>query len=471
MDLRTAEGRRELGQRIQTAVMGADYPSLAAFAEDLGCSRALIYQYVNGETLAQLDRLSRIADLTGRPLEWFFAADPNGVSPDPHTLSDQIEQMRQRCEALERSLARERAARLAEMEGFTDALICAQRQLCLARERAGDPVGALEAATRWAELASSRGDTAARMSAQLHAGRAAAASGSRDRAEEALCEARELASESGDARVEMAARQELIRVRQAAGRIEEAEVEARSLAASDRWWPRWSATVTLAALAEQSGRLQAAEEYLDRAEEIIAQQDAPAENRAIAEVYLLSNRVNLQLARGHYSAAECQSRRLQDRAAAAGLPDQLREAALNRAICSLRGNRLDEAGERLDRVAEWAQMASDRRVEALCEAFEAERLIRCGHLAAAREAALGAVEHARQTINGQALTEAELALGTAYLASGLSQDASYHLRRCARRAERLCLHRLQVAARLALARAEDQPERRQALLDQMRREA
>src|SRR2546425_12934148 len=74
MDLSNRQGRREQGQRIQTAVEKAGL-SVEELANRIGCSRALIYQYLSGTTLAQPDRLQQIATLTGVPLSYFYSGE------------------------------------------------------------------------------------------------------------------------------------------------------------------------------------------------------------------------------------------------------------------------------------------------------------------------------------------------------------------------------------------------------------
>src|SRR5438045_536263 len=73
MDLSNRQGRREQGQRIQTAVERAGL-SIEELANRIGCSRALIYQYISGTTLAQPDRLQQIAAQIGLPLAYFYGA-------------------------------------------------------------------------------------------------------------------------------------------------------------------------------------------------------------------------------------------------------------------------------------------------------------------------------------------------------------------------------------------------------------
>src|SRR5437867_3763480 len=73
MDLSTREGRREQGLLIQKAIERANL-SAEELANRIGCSRALIYQYLSGTTLAQPDRLQQIASVTGVPLVYFFGS-------------------------------------------------------------------------------------------------------------------------------------------------------------------------------------------------------------------------------------------------------------------------------------------------------------------------------------------------------------------------------------------------------------
>ena len=59
-----------LCRRIQQAVERANL-SVEELAGRIGCSRALIYQYLSGTTLAQPDRLQQI-DVTRQPIDVAF---------------------------------------------------------------------------------------------------------------------------------------------------------------------------------------------------------------------------------------------------------------------------------------------------------------------------------------------------------------------------------------------------------------
>ena len=91
MDLSNKLGRREQGQRIQRAVERAGL-SIEELAGRIGCSRALIYQYLAGSTLSQPDRLQQIAAECGVPLTYFYSDGVTGNSvalstSDPTSIS------------------------------------------------------------------------------------------------------------------------------------------------------------------------------------------------------------------------------------------------------------------------------------------------------------------------------------------------------------------------------------------------
>jgi tetratricopeptide (TPR) repeat protein len=452
MDLRTPDGRQELGRRIHAAVAGAGHDSLAAFAEALGCSRALIYQYVNGNVLVQLDRLQSIASLTGKPLGWFFSDDPNGVTLEVQQLRSEAAAHQARVQELEQALTGERGARLKEAWQHRQALVETLRELCLAYRRLGDARAILEVGPRWLAVARENGDEQGALEADLQMGHAWYQTGDTDRAGTALQRVVARAAALEEQRLELSARQELVRVFQASGRTEEARQQALQLAGKDVWWHRWAGLVAVAAIAEQVGDLEESEARLAAAATVVEEGDAPDSQRAVARAYIESNRVNVLLARGRYAEALRESEALRLAAEEASLPDQMRECALNVAICHLRSGNYGEAGQGLARLAAWAEVAGDRRLSALTKVFEAERRRRSGDVPGAKQSAREAMEEATGLGSGHVLGEAELALGEACLAGAQADDARYHLTRCLRRAGKLQLRKLAVAARLALAR-------------------
>lgn len=453
MDLREEDGRRELGRRIQSAIAGAGFTSLPAFADALGCSRALIYQYISGEVLVQLDRLSMIAELTDRPLDWFIVNDPNCSGGEAERLREQVAELKKRCEDLESALTRERGGRVSDAEAARQALLETLQELCRAQRKAGDMHALARAAARCVDVARSLADSSALAIAHVQAGHAAIGLGEREEAVESLLSARKLAEELGDAQIEYAVRQELVRALQAAGRLTEARQEAVLLSESDWWWGQWAGHVAVAAIDEQEGELQSAGGCLNNAERILSAPGVPVHRALTGKTYVLSNRVNILLARGNWTDAAAAAERLHDLAAEAGLPDQTREAMLSRAIAALRLGDPDRAEELLAMLRGWAEMAGDRRLLGLAAVFESRRLTAIGDAGAARWLAMEAIELGNGAVSGQVVAEAELALGEACITDGMLDDALHHLKRCRERAGRLQLRRVKVEAMVQEANA------------------
>lgn len=451
MDLSTAAGKQELGTRIQSAIMGAGFDSLPEFARQMGWSRALIYQYVSGRVLVQLDRLGQIATHTGKPLEWFLSSDPGAQASRAAELAFQAERQ---VATLKDELAVERELRLTQEDRGRSAELSVRAQLCRALRRTGQATALVEAASAWLELARQAGDDRGVLEAQLQMGHAWFLQGEMGRAREVLLEALQTAAERADETVLNSARQELLRVLLQAGQLTEARRVAGQLADSTLWWPRWSGRLSLVAIASQAGDLAQAREHLAAGEAVIEGGEESADRRALARTYLLSNRVTVALLGGDYALADEHNEQLRSQAAQAGVSDQLRESELNRALIALRRGRLAEAREGLRRLEEWALLADDTRLRVLTQVFSSELLRRCGDLEGARQTAQVAVDEATAVGQPHAQVEAALALGQAYRAAGRTDEARYQLERAATQAAKLHLARLQWQARLFLAEAD-----------------
>ncbi len=453
MDMREDAGRKELGRRIQSAIMASGQGSLSAFARQLGWSRALIYQYVNGDVLAQLDRLQSIAEATGKPLEWFLAPDPNGTSAAIRRLEERVSELEGTLGRAHAELATERGTRLEQGRQRRREMLELLRELCLAHRHSGNSQAMVDTGTRWLAVAEAAGDAPMAMEAQLQLGNAWFASGDIARAQVALEAALKAALELDDSRGELSARQELVRTLQAAGHIDDAREQAQRVAAGERWWPRWTGLISLAALAEQAGHLDDAEAYIEAARGVIEEPDAPDQQRTSAEVYLLSNRVNLLLGRGRFRDALRANAQMLSRAEPAHLLDQVREGMLNAALCHLRLGNVAPAEHQLDRIRRWTALEPDLRAELMVRVLEAEALLVGGDPKGARAAARDAVARATAAGRGQLLAEAELALGRVYLADLHPDDARYHLEKCRDRAHRLQLKKVEISAEVGLAHA------------------
>lgn len=443
--------------RIQSAIMAAGSDSLPEFARGLGWSRALIYQYVSGRVLVQLDRLQQIADATGKPLEWFLSAEPNGERARAAELQGRLEQVQAEMATAQEALAAERGWRLGEEQRTRQSTVALLLELCRAQRRSGDAAALLETAARLLELARQADDPRAETTARTHLGHAWFLQGELPRAEESLRAALQTADPLPDPGAAAAIRQELLRVLLQSGHTAAARAEAVALAEADLWWPRWSGRVSLAAIAIQTGELTEAVAQLDAAEKIVRQADEPAARKLTAETYILSNRATLALAAGDYRRAGELSEALRSTAGRAGAMDQLREAELNLAVVALRRGEIGRATELLCLLAEWADLAGDARLRVLVTVFRSELARRCGHLKPAREWARAAVQEAVGLHQAQVLAEAELALGQAELEWDRVEDARDHLQRCVHAAADLQYTRVELQGRLGLSQlgAED----------------
>ncbi|MFO7947127.1 MAG: hypothetical protein R6V19_09945 [Armatimonadota bacterium] len=446
MDLRTAEGKQQLGKRIHSAIAAAGYDSLSAFADELGCSRALIYQYVNGEVLVQLDRLQTIADLTDRSLEFFFTGDDS-----QRKLAQQVEEAQEEARSLKTRLAEEQTERVQQAGSHRQALIDTLQRLAQSQREAGDVPGMLETCTRWLELAENADDSAASTRARLQLGHAWYRSGDYERAETRLREVLSAEENSEQKTVFASARQELVRVLQARGDIAGARSQAQIVADEESWWSQWSGRISLAALAEQSGDLETAGKLLDEVSDIVESADQPAPRIAVARTYITANRCNLALTRGRLQEAiEC-ARRLQSLAAEAGAIEQVREAGLNLGIAMMRAGQMAEAAEHLQRIQDWAEVSGDDRLLALVTVFKSEHARHGGDTETSRALALEAVELAGDMARTDVLPWALLNAGYDYLNTEQISDARYHFQRCAKTATELGLHKPQLAAQMHLA--------------------
>src|SRR5687767_8831981 len=194
MDLSSRQGRREQGQLIQKAVERAGL-SVEELANRIGCSRALIYQYLSGTTLAQPDRLQQIAAITGVSLPYFYGADGKD---DGKKAKRAVEDAQARTAEMLRQL--EELARAYECPTDWNALASTSERII--------------------SLAGQAYDTRAEAGAHLRLGKSRIHTGDFSRAVESLGRASALFASQSDARKEADSRQALGNALLANGRIE-----------------------------------------------------------------------------------------------------------------------------------------------------------------------------------------------------------------------------------------------------------
>src|SRR5579862_3712406 len=225
MDLTTRQGRREQGQRLQRAVERAGL-SIEELAGRIGCSRALIYQYVSGTTLAQPDRLQQIAAVCGVSLESFYHVEGGIEGADVSPVRD-VQQPH-----FEPGAPTSVSARVAES-------LRALQDLAVAQDSPPDYRGLASTCERILLLAEQQGDRAFQARAQLDLGKALNNIGDSLRAVEALTRAVELAEEIGGINQAIAARQGLGKALLMLGRTSEARAQFQRVFDSPSWDSKW----------------------------------------------------------------------------------------------------------------------------------------------------------------------------------------------------------------------------------------
>ncbi len=426
MDLSTRQGRREQGQRIQKAVERAGL-SVEELANRIGCSRALIYQYLSGTTLAQPDRLQQIAAETGVSLVSFYAEEDSEEREGrrPPERDDPRSRLTERIQQLE--------------------------ELAQAQETPPDWDALVSTCDRIVSLASQIDDAPAEARALLRQGKARIHLGEASRAVESLSRAADLFASLEDSAREADARQALGNALLAVGRTGEARAQFERVARSEHLSARWTGAVSLAAVYEQLGDYRQAMERCDEAAAIL-EESGSAQETARGMLYVNANRVNLYMACGDFLSAEPLALRCLEDAEGQGSSDQYVEARLNLGFCALALGRWSEAHRTLAAAAQLARFLHDRSREALARGILALSLSALGDYDSALRQAKDALASALSLGDRRAELFAQMALADAYTNAGRDVEARYHANQTFAVASALRLALYEADARLRLAR-------------------
>lgn len=400
LDLSTREGRREQGKLIQRAAEEAGF-SIEELANRIGCSRALLYQYLSGATLAQPDRLQQIAAATGMPLSQFFGA----------ALSEEARPARRA--AGETSADRLRA-RLAEQE-----------QLCAAYESPPDWRSAAQAAERLVYLCEEAGDREGMARSLIRLGRARIRLGEFAEAVANLERAVSLAEDQGSASASSSARQALGNALLALGRLPEAKRQFERVAKSEGWRERWLGEVSLAAVCEQEADYRAAMEHCSAAAAILDAGTNPDEVEA-GLVYVDANRLNILLACGDLASAGALASACLARSEAQGNGDQNLEARLSLASLALLRGRFAEARATASSAHDLARFLGDKSRAGIALSLLAMAEGRCGLGPEAVLKSKTALANALSAGDRRGEVFAQLAQAENYRAAKRLSEARYH---------------------------------------------
>ena len=400
MDLSNRQGRREQGQRIQTAVERAGL-SIEELANRIGCSRALIYQYLSGSTLAQPDRLQQIAALCGVPLAYFYSdtddsppaegtGDRGGSAPlSPHDVTQRL----------------------------TESLRSLQE---LADAQAGPPDYRALATTceRILSIAYQLGDRQTQTRAQVRLGNALLCLAEFPRAADGLTRAIALAIENGDSAAESAARQSLGNALLQMGRSEEAREQFSRIASGPDFPGRWQGTLSIGSVHELRGEYQQAMQRFDEAAAILEEGEAAgiagADEVAIGQVYINTNRRNVYMDGGDFAGARPLAERGLSDAESMGNADQHLEARFDMAWCDFHVGRWQQAHYGLTKTLHLARFVGDQGRENMTRAWLGIFLAAAGDYDAATGYGKDALAKSLSRGDRRSELYAQLALADAY---------------------------------------------------------
>lgn len=413
LDLTTPEGRKKQGELILQAIKEAGL-SVEQVAKDIGCSRALLYQYIAGTTLAQPDKLTLIARRTGKPLWFFYGADLTQTD----ALQTEREALRRERMEWEQQLAEERTKQLRERLDNLFALANAQTS----------PPDWKSAASTYEQiitLARTLGDETAEAKALFWLGNLRLLTGDLDGAVSALRQAQGLFEKQRNYSYAFACRQSIGRALLLMGRPEEARQQFEVVSQSENWYNRWEATVALAAVDEWTGDFRSAMEHLGAAEELSTK--APTERDAkFVLMFVAANRANVYLACGDFVEAEKLAKSALTIAEQLGDSDQQLEALLTIAVCQRHLGRWVDAYENSLRAMTLASFANDQERVIVAKTVLAQLLAIVGDFPQAKARAKDALTEALKLRSRRTEIWAHKSLAETYLREGNPDDAYYH---------------------------------------------
>ncbi len=446
MDLSTKQGRREQGQRIQRAVERAGL-SIEELAGRIGCSRALIYQYLSGTTLAQPDRLQQIAVECGVSLAAFYSAIESSESEEPPVAAPIPSSPAVVLPIL--PAPQEVTARL--NEGLRS-----MQELAAAQEGPPDYRALAATCERILSLTAQVGDRSAQAFAQWRLGNALLSVADYPRAADALAHAVSLAQEIGAASTETSARQSLGQALYQLGRTEEAEEQFAHIAAGTDFQGRWKGTLSLGSILEQRGEYQQAMQRFDEAANILEEGEANGtalpETIAIGLLYVNANRTNVYLDEGDFTGARPLAERCMVAAESLGIAGQHLEARFNLAWCDFGVGKWSACYAAFTSLLQIARFIGDQGRETMTRAWLGIFLAAAGDRDGALAFGKDALSQALSRGDRRAELYAQLALADAYSGDRLRQgEARYHITQALAVAAAVRETRAEIECRLRLA--------------------
>ena len=441
MDLSNREGRREQGQRIQTAVERAGI-SIEELAGRLSCSRALIYQYLSGTTLAQPDRLQQIAAECGVPLTYFYSetAELSPKSDTPNEIDSKTPPV----------VPQDMSARI------NDSLRSLQE---LSEAQAGPPDYRALASTseRIHSYATQIGDRVLQAKSQAKLGMALLCLAEFPKAAEALTQAITLCVEAGVKEAEASARQNLGSALTQMGRTREAEEQFTTIASGSDFVGRWQGSLSLGGIHEMRGEYQLSMQRFDEAAAILeeGEKSGKATPREIATglLYVNTNRRNVYLNSGDFKMARTLAEKGISEAEGLGNADQHLEARFDLAMCDFYTGKWANSYRSLVTTLSLARFVGDQGRETMARALLGIQLSAMGDFDSAISYGKDALAQALSRGDRRSELQSQLALSDAYTGrSRRESEARYHSSQAIAVSTSLRHDREEAESRLRLAR-------------------
>lgn len=394
--------------------------TLDELARLIGCSRALIYQYASGASLAQSDRLQQIAQAVDKPLQWFF--QDQGAETEQAAVVSPAATQHQELQAERDRLAAERSRleqrRMAEDVAHIEALLAAYSS-------PPDPRKVVDCCNQLYPLLARDEDPTRLAGVLLQQGNALIQLQEWGAAREKLEEAGALYRGAGQSVAARDCLQSLGHVNLMLGRVEEALQQFSHVAAGEDWANRWQGTLSVGACHEMLGSYEEAISAFESALEIVEERGA-AHGAEVARLYIEANWSNLELNFGDFRSALARSQRCIRAALRLGNQDQYMEALLTCGVAQLSLGEERQAAHSFQLAMDVADLTADQQHRSLALSY----LSLCDSAAYRSAAAISGGKEALALALRCSAVRAEIAaqraLSEAYLASANAAEALYH---------------------------------------------
>lgn len=448
MDLSSREGRRKQGNRIKLAAreVGVTLDELALL---IGCSRALIFQYASGASLAQSDRLQLIAKEVKKPLYWFFLEEDESQSLIPNSDSSSNIDETSRLQ-LERTQFNAEKSRF-EQRRTAEAISRLESLLAVA-STAPDPRKLADFCQQISVLLNLDEDAEKLASIFLKQGNCLIQLQEWGAAKEKLEQASSIYRQLEKPVFARDCCQSLGHVSLMQGRVEEALKQFEYVASGEDWTNRWQGKLSQGAAYEVLGEYASAIHFFEKAMEVVEERSEES-GAEVAKLYIEANWSNLELDFGDFESALRRSQRTMLQAQRQGVQDQYLEALLTHGSVLLHLEELPAAAHHVEMALGISTLVSDQQhrslalsILALCDLA---RHLNSQAVANGKEA----LAIALRCSAARAELFAQRVLSEAYLASSNSSEAAYHARQGLIAAQNSNLKLPQSQFRLLLSRA------------------